>query len=161
MKKKEMLIEWLNDAYAMEQSITKVLEKQSAELDEYPDLQAKINDHLEETKSQADRVENCLDKLGEEVSGFKSGMAKMFGSIESVSIGKGHDRAVKYSMSDLTTEHFEIAAYRTIIAAAKDLGESEIVMTCEGILEEEKAMAQWIDERLESTVDKVLAEEHE
>jgi ferritin-like metal-binding protein YciE len=45
-------------------------------------------------------------------------------------------------------EHFEIACYRSLIAAADEAGRPEIVKICEEILREEEAMARWLEQRI-------------
>lgn len=55
-KQRDTLATWLKDAYAMEQGIVEILEKQIDHFDELPEAQEKIRQHLELSKSQADRV---------------------------------------------------------------------------------------------------------
>lgn len=53
-------------------------------------------------------------------------------------------------------EHMEIAAYRNLIAAAQILGEARTAQVCQSILEEEIAMAAWLEEHMSSVVSQFL-----
>ena len=76
MDQKEMVATWLKDAYAMENGIVQVLEKQVDMTAEHPEIQSGIQRHLEATRGHADTVRQCLEQLGENPSALKSGMAK-------------------------------------------------------------------------------------
>jgi ferritin-like metal-binding protein YciE len=51
----------------------------------------------------------------------------------------------------------EIASYRILIAAARQSGDVETERVCEEILQEELAMAKWLEEHLESITSKFLS----
>jgi len=55
---------------------------------------------------------------------------------------------VKGAMASYTFEHLEIAAYRSLIAAAEAAGDQETKRVCESILKEEEAMADWLAEHI-------------
>jgi ferritin-like metal-binding protein YciE len=59
-------------------------------------------------------------------------------------------------MSGYVFENLEIATYTVIIAAAKAAGDTVTAAECEKILEQEKAMAQWILEHLPQTTQQFL-----
>lgn len=56
---RETLINWLNDAHALEQDIVETLERQIDQLDTTPNVQEKVREHLETTKNQASRLKEC------------------------------------------------------------------------------------------------------
>src|SRR5215207_7340979 len=101
---------WLKDAYAMEQGIVEVLERQLDHFDDMPDAQAKIRQHLELTKDQAERVRGCAERLGDDVSHVKAGMANVLGAAQGMSTVMTNDKIVKDAMADYAVEYFEIAA---------------------------------------------------
>ena len=53
-------------------------------------------------------------------------------------------------------EHFEAASYCSLAAAAEDAGEPEIAKTCEGIVQQELAMADWVWRQLPPLTHKYL-----
>jgi ferritin-like metal-binding protein YciE len=68
---KERLVQWLRDAYAMEEQAESMLSAQVSRLENYPDLRSRIRQHLEETRDQASRIERCLDQLQSDRSSTK------------------------------------------------------------------------------------------
>lgn len=146
--KKEHLVHWLRDAYAMEKQAVEMLEKQADRIKNYPEVQQRIALHLEETKTQADRLEQCLASMGEDTSAFKTGLGKMVGSAQALSGLFVEDEIVKGSVAGYVFEHYEIGNYKVLISAARDAGENEIAEICGGILQEEEEMARWMEKNL-------------
>lgn len=155
MATNEMFISWLNDAYAMETAIVPVLEDHLKDIEEnhvmnekFPEMKVRIREHLELTKSQAERVKGCIERHGSTASTAKSAFANMMGVAKEKATGLAKDEIVKNSLTEYMTEHTEIASYTSLIAAAEELGDQETMTVCEGILEEEREMAQWVEEQI-------------
>ena len=148
MTANEQFITWLNSAHSMEISLAKVLENHASDAKDHPEIRQRIEQHLNETRRHARRVEDCLLLLGEKPSTTKSLIGNITGMVQGASTGMFRDEIVKNFLSDYGAEHFEIACYRSLIAAAEDLGKPEIVVICEEILMEEESMAQWIEEKI-------------
>lgn len=144
----------------MENAIVPVLEKQVEATAKFPEIQTGIQRHLEATKGHADTVRKCLEQLGEEPSGLKTGMAELGGKMQGMMQNMPGDNLVKGALQDFSTENMEIASYKALIVAAEDLGHPEIAESCRNILLDEQRMAAWLDEQLPTIVRSTLAEEH-
>ena len=151
-KQMDTLRTWLKDAYAMEQAIVEILEKQIPQFDDMPDAQMKIRQHLELTRTQADRVRGCVEQLGDDVSHVKSGIANVLGAVQGMSTVMANDKTVKDAMAEYAIEHFEISSYMAIVAACREMGHEDIASICEGIIEEEMEMADWLRMQLPMVV---------
>jgi ferritin-like metal-binding protein YciE len=148
---REWLIQWLRDAHAMEEQAETMLSGQLSRLENYPELSNRIQLHLEETKQQASRLQDCLDRIGEGTSTFKDAGGKLMATAQSVSGVFAGDEVMKGSLASYTFEHMEIASYTILIAAAHAAGEAEVARICEQNLREEEAMAEWLMRNLETT----------
>lgn len=137
----EELNQWLRDAHAMEEQAEKMLQSQSGRIENYPELAAGIDRHLAETRRQKERLEQCLTRRGTSTSSMKDVAAKFTAMMQGVSGSIASDEVVKGAMASYTFEHFEISAYRTLIAAAELAGDSETARVCTEICREEEAMA--------------------
>src|SRR5215212_737178 len=115
----ENLISWLKDAHAMEQSAISILGKQSTRLQHYPRMEAKVKEHLEVTRRQAEQVESCLKRHDTDTSATKDLMGRFTGTMNALGSSTAGDEAVKAHMADYAFEHMEIASYRILITAAK------------------------------------------
>ncbi len=108
---REWLIQWLRDAHAMEEQAETMLSGQLSRLENYPELSRRIQQHLDETKMQASRLQTCLDRIGEGTSTMKDAGAKLMATAQSVSGVFAGDEVMKGSLASYTFEHMEIASY--------------------------------------------------
>ena len=145
---RDTLMTWLKDAYAMEQGIVEVLERQIGHFDDMPDAQEKMRQHLELTKTHADRMRSCVERLGDDVSHVKSGMANFLGAVQGMSTMMASDKMLKNALANYAIEHFEIASYMANATAARELGYEDIASVCETIMMEEQEMATWLEQQL-------------
>src|SRR5438552_2597268 len=154
MMMKETMIAWLNDAYAMETALIPILKNHASDAREDPTAQQRIESHLEQTRRHAELVKGCVERLGGTTSAAKTGLAAMFGAIQSVSTGIFSDQLVKNALVDYATEHFEIACYRALQSGAEALGDRHIADMCGEIMRDEEQMAEWLKSQLPMIVRK-------
>jgi len=136
---KELFIDELKDLYNAENQLVKALPK-LAKASESTELKAGFEEHLEQTKGHVERLETIFSKLGENPKGKKcKGMEGLVeeGS-EAIEEYEGAVRDAALIGGAQRVEHYEMAAYGTVIAMAKQLGESEHARLLEQTLEEEK-----------------------
>lgn len=147
-EQRSKLVTWLRDAHAMESSTVDNLEKQVKQAEGYPQLAARFNEHLQQERRSVELVEQCLDRMGEDTSTLKEMGMKFTSKIQSFMTGAAPDEVVKNCIAAYAFESFEIASYRSLIAAAEQCGEAEIGSTCKTILREEEAMADWLKDHI-------------
>ncbi|PMR76716.1 ferritin-like domain-containing protein [Billgrantia endophytica] len=151
------LEDWLRDAHAMEKQAEKMLESQAKRLEHYPELKARIEQHLIETQGQAEKLEDCISLLGTDPSVVKDVGAKLTAFGQAVGGMLASDEVVKGSIVSYAFEHFEIASYKALIQTAEQASKPEIARICQGILKEEEAMAEWLSQHLDETTRQFLA----
>jgi ferritin-like metal-binding protein YciE len=156
MNQIEQLTTWLNSAYSMEQNLIKVLENHVKDAREYPEIQDRLQRHLDETSRHAERVEECLTLLDEKPSAIKSAMGNIMGMVQGASTGMFRDELIKNVLADYAAEHFEIACYRSLVAAADEAGRPEISNICSEILRDEESMAAWLEDQIPDVTRMVL-----
>ncbi|WP_343177764.1 DUF892 family protein [Pseudomonas sp. 4810-S13] len=144
----ENLLDWLRDAHAMEQQAEKMLKAQSERLEHYPQLKARIDQHIEETLGQQQLIDQCLARLGGSSSTLKDMGGKLMAFGQAVGGSLMSDEVIKGAMAGYVFENMEIASYTALIAATKEAGDSETLAACEKILPQEIAMAEWLLEHL-------------
>jgi ferritin-like metal-binding protein YciE len=144
----DAFIDELRDAYDGEKQLTKALPRM-AKAASSPDLRAAFEAHLEETRGQIERLEQVFETLGEKVRGKHcDGLA---GIIEEGKAVMEEDFAEATMDACLIAggqraEHYEMAAYGTLVAWARAMGHNEAADLLQETLEEEKAA----DEKLSS-----------
>jgi ferritin-like metal-binding protein YciE len=127
---RDLYLEQLQDLYNAEQAATS------------EELKTAIENHLEETKVQAERIETICEQMGKKASGKKC--KAMEGLIKEGTETMGED--MEDSLMDAAiiadaqrVEHYEIAGYGCVHAYATRLGEEEAAKLLAQTLEEEKA----------------------
>jgi ferritin-like metal-binding protein YciE len=137
---KELYVEELRDIYNAENQLVKALPKlaKAADSDE---LRQGFAEHLVQTKEHVARLEQIFETLDESPKGKKCG--GMEGLVEEGSevMKEGLEGAVLDAAligAAQRVEHYEIAAYGTVIAFAQTLGESDHATLLEETLAEEK-----------------------
>ena len=155
--KEDRLLEWLRDAHAMEKQAETMLTAQASRIESYPDLKAKIEEHLAETRRQSDMLQSCIERRGGDTSTLKDLMGKFAAMGQGLGGAVMDDEVIKGSMASYTFEHMEIAAYRVLVAAAEAAGDPETAAVCQRILNEEMAMATWLGENLPFVTTRFLA----
>lgn len=136
---KDLYIDELRDLYNAENQLVKALPK-LAKAATSEELSSGFEEHLEQTKGHVQRLEQIFESLGESPKGKKC--AGMEGLVK-----EGSEMADEFEGSVLDAglisaaqrvEHYEIAAYSTVIAFAELLGESEQQSLLNETLQEEK-----------------------
>ncbi len=158
MAHKEMLTAWLKDAYSMEVALVPILENHAKDAKDHPTMQARIQQHIQETKQHAELLKSCLARYDEKPSAIKTAIGGMTGGMQSVATGPFKDELVKNGISDYAAENFEIASYNALIAAARAIGDQDTVNDCTQILRDEQSMADWLEKNLPVAVEDTLHE---
>jgi ferritin-like metal-binding protein YciE len=153
------MIEEIRDLYDAERQLVKALPKMAkgASSDE---LRSLIETHLGETQEQVKRLERAFEMLEERPRGKHcEGIAGIIkegsdlleedfdGAVLDAGIIAGAQRA----------EHYEIGAYGSVIAWAKQMGEDEIASLLEETLEEEKSADEKLSALAESSINQEAA----
>lgn len=152
MNDRHRLLAWLGDALAMETELLPILRDHAQDAAGFPELRARIEEHIGETEQHAERMRQAIGILGGSSSTLKSAFAAFMGGLMAPGTSFFSDALVKNGLMDYATEHFEIAAYTALMAAANDIGEEEIARLCGENLEDEVRMAEWLMDQLPETV---------
>jgi ferritin-like metal-binding protein YciE len=146
------VIDWLNDAYAMERSLEVMLRKQAENEEAHHAVRERARIHLDETEVHAQRVTECLDMLGETPSTLKSVTGQAMEFAKGMMSKVASDERVKDFLCAYSAEYFEVACYKALIAGASVAGADEIVPLLEKNLKEDEAMAIWLDRNVNAVV---------
>jgi len=124
--------------------------RQGERLRAYPEVCARIDGHLEETGRQLQRLEQCLGSMHQERSRLKDAGMALFGNLLAGTHALAGDEIIKSSFADYAFEHYEIAAYKSLLVLADHLGLPAAQSALQQSLDEEEKMAAWILEHLQN-----------
>jgi ferritin-like metal-binding protein YciE len=145
MTAKDIYVVGLRNAHAMEVQARELMERQSERLGDYPDVQAKVKAHLAETNGQLKRLEQCLEACGETSSTLKDTAQSVMANTMAMAHAMAGDEILKNTFANNAFEHFEIAAYKSLLSLCNSAGQGNARSLLEANLHEEERMAEWID----------------
>jgi ferritin-like metal-binding protein YciE len=137
----DAFIDELRDTYDAERQLIKALTK-LAKAATSPDLREAFESHLEETRGQVERLEQVFESLDEKVRGKHcDGIAGIIEEGKSIMEEDFDDDTMDACLiaSGQRAEHYEMAAYGTLVAWANAMGHTEAAELLQETLDEEKA----------------------
>jgi ferritin-like metal-binding protein YciE len=137
----EAFIGELRDAYDSEQQLIKALPK-LAKAAASPELQQAFTDHLEQTRGHVERLVQAFESLDEPARGKHcDGIAGIIDEGASVMKEDFDEQTMDACLiaSGQRAEHYEMAAYGTMVAWAKAMGHTKAADLLQQNLDEEKA----------------------
>ena len=142
----ELFVDELKDIYSAEKQAVKAFPK-LAKAVQSEELKQAMQDHLEQTKGQVERLDRIFEILeeragGKTCQGMKGLVEEAQSQLEEIEKGPVLDCAMIGALQRI--EHYEIAAYGTAATLAEAMGQDEVKELLGETLEEEKET----DERL-------------
>jgi ferritin-like metal-binding protein YciE len=145
----------LKDIYWAEKQLMKALPKMRKAATT-KELQDAIDNHTAQTEDQAARLEKVFDILGKKAQAKKcDGMEGLIAEGEKVieeTDEASMTRDVGIIVSAQKVEHYEIAAYGSLVQLAITMGQDEIADILNEILQEEKDTDELLTEIAESNI---------
>lgn len=145
---RNLFIVGLRNAHAMERQSEQLMQRQCERLSDFPEMQLRLRSHLQDTRQQLRRLERRLDACGESPSSLKDVALSLVGNLTAIGNALAGDEILKNTFADNAFEHFEIAAYKSLLALAEAAGMPEAVADLTLSLQEEEQMAAWLDARV-------------
>ena len=137
----DAFIDELRDTYDAEKQLTKALPK-LAKAATSPVLRDAFETHLDETLGQIERLEQVFESLDEKVRGKHcDGIAGIIEEGKSIMEEDFDDATMDACLiaAGQRAEHYEMAAYGTLVAWARAMGHDEAADLLQETLDEEKA----------------------
>ncbi len=153
----------LKDIYWAEKALTKALPKMVKKATATELIEA-LENHLEETEAQVEKVEQVFEIIGKKAVAKKcEAMNGLIKEAEEI-MKESEDGAMRDAgiiAASQKVEHYEIASYGTLRTFAQTLGLDDAASLLEEILDEEKAADEKLTDVAVSTINMQAAEELE
>lgn len=160
----KFFVDSLKDIYWAEKHLTKALPKmnKAATTEE---LKTAIDEHLAQTEEHVSRLERVFEMMGKKAQAKKcdamEGLVKEGESVVEETEDGSMTRDVGIIVSAQKVEHYEIAAYGSLVTLAKTMGLDEVADVLEQTLEEEKQTDQNLTEIAEANINWEAEQEDE
>jgi ferritin-like metal-binding protein YciE len=152
----DLLQEELKDIYDAEKQLVKALPKM-AKAASSEELKSALEEHLEVTKGQVQRLEQAFDLLGSKAKGKTcAGMKGLIQEGQEVMEEDASEQMMDAALIGAAqrVEHYEIASYGTARTFAERLGHEDVARLMQETLSEEEEA----DEKLTQISESLLAE---
>jgi ferritin-like metal-binding protein YciE len=156
-KLQEKLLDYIQDAHAMETNVLQMLDSMIANTEDDATLEM-LTHHREETERHQARLAARLDELGSDASARKQAQSVIGGAMKSMVDSMRGDKPGKNARDGFMTEHVEIAAYELLERLALRAGDAETAEIARSNRADEEAMAQKIAASWDHVLDLTLAE---
>ena len=154
----EKLVEYIDDAYAMEQNVLRMLDSM-IETTKDPQMKRSLERHKKQTEEQAARLEERLREHDASPSRAKEAGGVMAALMKSVLDVARSDSPGRNARDGFATEHMEIASYQMLERVARKAGDTKTAAVARQNREEEEAMARSIGSKWNKIVELSLEEE--
>ena len=157
---RELLKHELGDILYAEKQILKAIRPMIRETSD-PEMKARLEQHEQETEAQVGNIERAFEAIGEKARAQKC--PGILGIIEEKKEFKEEEEPSKAMLeafnlgAGLRVEHYEIAAYRSAMTLAKALGLRDVAALLKENLDQELAMAKFIEASAPAALQKVMA----
>lgn len=169
MNSAQKTIQYLNEAHASEQALTRTLQAHIA-MTPRGAYRTDLERHLRETKSHATALEQRLEELGESRSVVVAGVGALQSLVgQTLALGKGpfdllrgasaEEKLLKNAKDESATEALEIATYRALEHFAQRIGDKKTARLAASIRADEERMLAVLHERVPTLVDNVVRSE--
>jgi ferritin-like metal-binding protein YciE len=156
----DAFIDELHDIYDAEKQLTKALPK-LAKAASNPKLRQAFEAHLQETQGQIVRLEQVFESLDEKVRAKHcDGIAGIIEEGKSIMEEDFDDTTMDACLiaGGQRAEHYEMAAYGTLIAWAQAMGHTEAATLLQQTLDEEKAADKKLSGLAEGGINQAAAD---
>jgi ferritin-like metal-binding protein YciE len=147
---RNLFITGLKNAHAMENQALSIMKPQVSRIENYPEVARRLEEHIRETEGQIGRLETLLESLGESHSRLKDMALSVAGGMAALGHTMAGDEILKNSFANFAFENFEIAAYKSLLTVAELGGIPSATSALKANLDEEIAMAHWLEKNLRS-----------
>ncbi|WP_309208287.1 ferritin-like domain-containing protein [Pelagibacterium sp. 26DY04] len=152
-----VLVTGLKNAHAMENQALSIMKPQVQRIENYPDMRARLEQHIGETEGQIERLETIFGDLQERHSTLKDTMLSVGGSMAVLGHAMAGDEVLKDTFANHAFENYEIAAYRSLITLSEMTSLANVTPLLEQNLSEEENMAQWIRDHIKAVTERYVS----
>ncbi|MBY3278173.1 ferritin-like domain-containing protein [Rhizobium laguerreae] len=154
---RDIFVAGLKNAHAMENQALSIMRPQLKRIENYPEVAQRLDAHIRETDGQIVRLEEILDGLHEDNSTLKDMALSFTGSMAALGHTVAGDEILKNSFANFAFENYEAAAYKSLLVVAEAGGHGAAITGLQANLNEELAMAEWLNDNLAAVTAKFLS----
>ena len=157
----DAFVDELRDTYDAEKQLIKALPK-LAKASSSAELKAAFEEHLEQTLKHVERLEQVFEEMGETARGKHcDGIAGIIAEGKTIMDEDFDEMTMDACLiaAGQRAEHYEMAAYGTLVAWAEGMGHSDAAQLLQETLDEERAADQKLSSLAEGGINQQAADQ--
>jgi ferritin-like metal-binding protein YciE len=152
----ELYLQGLRNAHALETQALEIMQRQVERLENYPEMKAGLERHIKQTEEQQRRLDQIMQAHGTSYSALKETATGLMGNVTAMMHAATSDEVLKNSFADYAFEHFEIAAYTSLISMAEAAGDQRHIPLLQQTLQEEEEFGKFCQTQIIPTTKKYM-----
>jgi len=152
----ELYLQGLRNAHALETQALEIMQRQVERLENYPEMKAGLERHIKQTEEQQRRLDQIMQAHGTSYSALKETATGLMGNVTAMMHAATSDEVLKNSFADYAFEHFEIAAYTSLITMAEAAGDQRHIPLLQQTLQEEEEFSKFCQAQVVPTTKKYM-----
>jgi ferritin-like metal-binding protein YciE len=140
----ELFITGLQNAHGVEHQALALMDRQLDHLANYPEVSEMLRKHRAETEQQISRLDEILAGFDTSASKLKDIALSLSGNMAAIAHLPAPDEILKNNFANHAFEHFEIAAYTSLLTMAEIGSFTQATPLLQQSLDEEQRMADWV-----------------
>jgi ferritin-like metal-binding protein YciE len=152
----ELYLQGLRNAHALETQALEIMQRQAERLENYPEMKAGLERHITQTEEQRRRLEQILQAHGTSHSAIKETATGLMGNLTAIVHAATSDEVLRNSFANYALEHFEAAAYTSLITMAEAAGDQRHIPLLQQTLREEEEFGKFCQTQVVPTTKRYM-----
>ena len=152
----ELYLQGLRNAHALETQALEIMQRQAGRLENYPEMKAGLERHITQTEEQQRRLDQILQAHGTSYSAIKETATGLMGNLTAIVHAATSDEVLRNSFANYAFEHFEAAAYTSLITMAEAAGDQRHIPLLQQTLREEEEFGKFCQTQVVPTTKRYM-----
>ena len=148
----------LRNQHAVERQAVETIKSEIGRMEPYPALHAQMQQEMQRSLEQGNRLEKLLAQHDSSASGIKAAVTSTIGRISGLIHAPSDDDVVKNVLAAIGFKAYEIGSYKMLVTLAHAAGAASDVAVLEQSSREEMEMGDWLGQHLPEIVTAHLAQ---
>ena len=153
---RELYLQGVRNLHSEKTQAIQTFQRQVERLENYPELAARMRQHIQESEQARSQLEAILVTLDSGPSTLKETVTGLVGNLTGAVHAAMTDEVLKNTFANYALEHHEIAATMSLIAMAEAAGDTSHVSQFKQMMGADSAMADFIKDQIVPTTRKYV-----
>ena len=142
-----LIVNWLNEAYDIDQAILELLDHYNQSV-ENEDLKDNIESRILEIENHNEKIRTRLEQMGSEPISSSTHLGNLVRNLYDLENADSSENHLKHSILNYGARYFERAITRAILTMASECEDEKTIDLCKDILSSEEEINEELDQEI-------------